>query len=116
MTRFERFSGFICENIIYPLVVAFIFTLIPLGALFIWHTELMWAVITAFIIYAILGVWLIMLVICLTANKIIDFRENRFYKKCQTCDHYDDDTNSCLTCTKCSNYQKILIEKDESEE
>lgn len=122
MTKFEKFSEFICEGLLYPLVAAFIATLIPLGALLIFDTEWMWSVWLAFILYAILGVWLVLLVICVIVNKVIDYREDKAYEeqeaRCVTCDRYNSDEfePDCYDCENGSKYQHILIEKDESEE
>ena len=121
-SKFEKFSDFICEGVLYPLVAAFITTLIPLGALLVFNAEWMWAVWLAFIVYAILGVWLVLLVICFVVNKIIDHREYKAYKeqqaRCATCDCYNSDEfePDCYDCENGSKYKHILIEKDESEE
>lgn len=83
MTRFEKFSEFICEGLIYPLVAAFIATLCPLGALLVFNAELMWMVWVAFVVYIITGIWLVLLLICLTVTKIIE--------RCENCEEIDRD-------------------------
>ena len=121
-SKFEKFSEFICEGLLYPLVAAFIATLIPLGALLIFEAEWMWSVWLAFILYAILGVWLGLLIICVIVNKVIDYREDRAYEaqraRCKTCDCYrnEDLADDCYDCENGSKYKHILIEKEESEE
>lgn len=121
-SKFEKFSEFICEGLLYPLVAAFIATLIPLGGFLIFEAEWMWSVWLAFILYAILGVWLVLLIICVIINKVIDYREDKAYEaqqaRCKTCDCYrnEDFADDCYDCENGSKYKHILIEKDESEE
>lgn len=122
MTKFERFAEFIIEGLIYPLIVAFISTLIPLGLWFIWNIEVMWLVYLAYAIYCVVGVWLVLFVISMIGNKIIEWREDiKFHekmKRCRTCDCFGDleFAEDCYECKNGSNYRHILIEKDESEE
>lgn len=120
MTKFEKFSEFICEGLLYPLVAAFIATLIPLGALLIFNTEWMWSVWLAFILYAITGVWLVLLVICLIVSKVIEYREDKEYetqqKLCESCDcTVNEELGGCETCENGSNYKHLLIEKESEE-
>ena len=121
-SKFDKFYEFICDKIIYPIAVAFMFGIVPLVGLFVYHTEWAWSIWTSFILYAIAVLWFLILIICLIANKIIEHREYKARKaqefRCSTCDRYHSDEfePECYECENGSKYQHILIEKDESEE
>ncbi len=121
-SKFDKFYDFICKYAIFPLALAFIFTLISLGVFYIFHIEWMWAVWTAFILDIISSIWLLILIICMITNMIIEHREYKAFKaqefRCNTCDRYHSDEfePACYECENGSKYQHILIEKYESEE
>ena len=112
-SKFEKFSEFICDGLIYPLVAAFIATLIPFGALLIFDAELLWSVWLAFILCIVLGVWLVLLIICFVVNKVIEHREDKAYEeqqsRCSACNRYNSDglNLACYDCENGSKYQHI---------
>ena len=120
--KFDKFYEFICDKILYPIVVALVFGVIPLVGFFVYHAEWVWSIWTAFILYAIVIIWFVVMIICLIISRVIEHREYKARKtqefRCSTCDRYHSDEfePECYECENGSKYQHILIEKDESEE
>lgn len=81
MTKFEKFAEFVMTNLIYPLALTFIVMVIPVAVYFITGVELMWLVNTGGVLACITAVWLALFPVALTGMKIIDWREEREYRK-----------------------------------
>ena len=81
MTRFEKFAEFVMTGLIYPLALTFIVTVIPVAVYFATGIELMWLVNTGVVLACISAVWLALFLVSLTGMKIIDWREEREYRK-----------------------------------
>lgn len=81
MTRFEKFAEFVTTGLIYPLALTFIVTVIPVAVYFATGIELMWLVNTGVVLACISAVWLALFLVALTGMKIIDWREEREYRK-----------------------------------
>jgi len=81
MTKFEKFSEFVMTNLIYPLALTFIAMIIPVAVYFATGIELMWLVNTSGVLACITAVWLALFLVAFTGMKIIDWREEREYRK-----------------------------------
>ncbi|MBQ8001295.1 MAG: hypothetical protein IJ298_08905 [Ruminococcus sp.] len=81
MTKFEKFAEFIMENLVYPLALTFIVMVIPVAVYFATGVELMWLVNTGVVLACITAVWLALFLVAFTGMKIIDWREEREYRK-----------------------------------
>ena len=81
MTKFEKFAEFVMTGLIYPLALTFIVTVIPVAVYFATGIELMWLVNTGVVLACISAVWLALFLVSLTGMKIIDWREEREYRK-----------------------------------
>lgn len=81
MTKFEKFAEFVMTNLIYPLALAFIAMIIPVVVYFATGVELMWLVNTSGVLACITAVWLTLFLVAFTGMKIIDWREEREYRK-----------------------------------
>lgn len=81
MTKFEKFAEFIMTGLIYPLALTFIVMVIPVAVYFATGIELMWLVNTSGVLACISAVWLALFLVALTGMKIIDWREEREYRK-----------------------------------
>lgn len=81
MTRFEKFAEFVTTGLIYLLALTFIVTVIPVAVYFATGIELMWLVNTGVVLACISAVWLALFLVALTGMKIIDWREEREYRK-----------------------------------
>lgn len=81
MTKFEKFAEFIMMNLIYPLALTFIVMVIPVAVYFATGIELMWLVNTGGVLACITAVWLALFLVAFTGMKIIDWREEREYRK-----------------------------------
>ena len=81
MTKFEKFAEFVMTNLIYPLALTFIAMIIPVVVYFTTGVELMWLVNTGGVLACITAVWLALFLVAFTGMKIIDWREEREYRK-----------------------------------
>lgn len=70
MSKYEKFSEFVQEYVIWPLALAF---LAIIGSVFVvmWCESFMWAIYTALIISAIAGVWTLLWAVCRTIDDIL---------------------------------------------
>ena len=81
MTKFEKFSEFICVGLIYPLVLTLVASSAAGGIFFFSSVEVMWLIASCFILAAITAVWGVLFLVVLTVNKIIEWREDRQWRK-----------------------------------
>lgn len=81
MTKFEKFSEFICVGLIYPLVLTLVAIVAAGGIFFFTGAEIMWLISACFILSAITAVWAVLFLVVITVNKIIEWREDRQWRK-----------------------------------
>ena len=81
MTKFEKFAEFVMTNLIYPLALTFIVMVIPVAVYFATGIELMWLVNTGGVLACITAVWLTLFLVAFTGMKIIEWREDRQWRK-----------------------------------
>lgn len=81
MTRFERFAEFIMVGALYPLCLTFIAIVIPVVVFFTTGVEVMWLLNIALFLACVTAVWLVLFLVSFTGVKIIDWREERKYRK-----------------------------------
>lgn len=84
MTKFEKFAEFIIENAVYPVVLTLVAMLIPVAVYSIAGVELIWLANIGGVLACITAVWLVMFLIAFTGMKIIDWHEEREYRKERT--------------------------------
>ena len=81
MTKFEKFAEFVMESMVYHLVLTLIDLVVPAAIYSITGVELMWLVNTGEVLACITAVWLAMFLVAFTGMKIIEWREDRQWRK-----------------------------------
>lgn len=81
MTRFEKFAEFIMVGALYPLCLTFISIVIPFAVFFVTGVEVMWLFNIAVFLTCVTAIWLVLFLVSFTGVKIIDWCEERKYRK-----------------------------------
>lgn len=81
MTKFEKFSEFICTGYIYPMVLTVVSIIISIAIYFYTGLELFWLINAAVVLSIICAVWGVVFLVVITISKVIEWREDRQWRK-----------------------------------
>lgn len=81
MTKFKKFSEFICVGYIYPLVLTLVSIIAAVAIYFYAGLELFWLINAAVVLSVVCAVWGVVFLVVITINKVIEWREERQWRK-----------------------------------